>query len=62
MSSVETLEDIKQKVVADVENGIIPSVSIAVAKDGEVIWQEAFGWADKTEKRAESSKAEKLKT
>jgi CubicO group peptidase (beta-lactamase class C family) len=51
VSSIETLEDIKRKVVADVEKGIIPSVSIAVAKDGEVIWQEAFGWADKAEKR-----------
>ena len=51
MSSVETLEDIKQKVISDVETGIIPSISIAVAKDGNVIWQEAFGWADRTEKR-----------
>jgi len=43
---------IKQKIISDVENGTIPSVSISVAKDGKVIWQEAFGWADKTEKRA----------
>lgn len=27
--------------------GDVPSVSIAVAKDGEIIWVEAFGWADR---------------
>ena len=50
--SMETFKDIRQKIISDVENGTIPSVSISVAKDGKVIWQEAFGWADKTEKRA----------
>jgi CubicO group peptidase (beta-lactamase class C family) len=52
LSSIETFKDIKQEIISDVEKGTIPSVSIAVAKDGNVIWQEAFGWADKTEKRA----------
>jgi len=52
LSFIETFKDIKQKVISDVEKGIVPSVSISVAKDGNVIWQEAFGWADKTEKRA----------
>lgn len=28
----------------------LPSVSVAAAKDGKVVWQEAFGWADR-EKR-----------
>jgi CubicO group peptidase (beta-lactamase class C family) len=51
-SSIETFKDIRQKVISDVEKGIIPSVSISVAKDGNVIWQEAFGWADKAQKRA----------
>jgi CubicO group peptidase (beta-lactamase class C family) len=25
----------------------IPSVSVAVAKDGKIIWEESFGWADR---------------
>lgn len=25
----------------------IPSIAVAVARDGEVIWEEAFGWADR---------------
>ena len=49
---IETFKDIRQKVISDVENGTIPSVSISVAKDGKVVWQEAFGWSDKTEKQA----------
>ena len=54
LSSIETFKDIKQEVISDVEKGIVSSVSISVAKDGNVIWQEAFGWADKTEKRVAS--------
>ena len=48
----EIFKDIRQQVISDVKNGTIPSVSLSVAKDGKVIWQEAFGWADKAEKRA----------
>ena len=29
----------------------VPSVSIAVVKDGKIIWEEAFGYADKENKR-----------
>jgi len=25
----------------------LPSVSVALAKDGKIIWEEAFGWADR---------------
>lgn len=25
----------------------VPSVSVAVAKDGKILWEEAFGWADR---------------
>jgi len=25
----------------------LPSVSVAVAKDGTIIWEEAFGWMDR---------------
>src|SRR5262249_25321040 len=24
----------------------LPSISVAVARDGQIIWEEAFGWAD----------------
>src|SRR5688500_2425398 len=28
-------------------SGAIPSISVAVARKGEVLWEEAFGWADR---------------
>jgi len=33
-----------QKIIADKQ---LPSVSVAVAKKGKIIWEEAFGWADR---------------
>jgi CubicO group peptidase (beta-lactamase class C family) len=29
-----------------------PSIALAVVRDGRIIWEEAFGWADKEQKRA----------
>ena len=29
-----------------------PSIALAVVRDGKVLWEEAFGWADKEKKRA----------
>ncbi|MFX0117430.1 MAG: serine hydrolase domain-containing protein [Candidatus Hodarchaeota archaeon] len=40
-------EPIRSKVLSLIDNEKIPSMAIAVAKDGEIIWQEAFGFADK---------------
>ncbi|MBL8267970.1 serine hydrolase domain-containing protein [Steroidobacter sp.] len=37
---------IKDQMVAE----SVPSISVAVAKDGKIIWEESFGWADR-EKR-----------
>ena len=28
----------------------IPSISVAVARDGKIIWEEGFGWADREKK------------
>ena len=41
------LQEVRELVVEDVATGKVPSVSIAVAHNGEVVWAEAFGWADK---------------
>lgn len=32
----------------------LPSVAVAVAKDGEILWEEAFGWADRERRVAAS--------
>src|SRR5947208_15256239 len=26
---------------------VIPSLAVAVARDGEIVWEEGFGWADR---------------
>ncbi|UCC29513.1 MAG: beta-lactamase family protein [Phycisphaerales bacterium] len=42
---------VRSLIMRGVGQGYLPSASIAVAKDGKIIWQEAFGWADKERKR-----------
>jgi CubicO group peptidase (beta-lactamase class C family) len=39
-------QDVREKVISLITDGKIASMSIAVAKDGRVIWEEAFGWSD----------------
>ncbi len=43
----ERFADVKKQLKAAVNKGDIPSVSIAVSKDGEIIWEESFGWANR---------------
>ncbi len=31
---------------AEIEGGRVPSLAVAVARRGEIVWEEAFGWAD----------------
>ena len=40
-------ESVREKIREWVEKGEVPSVSVAVAKDGQIIWEESFGWADR---------------
>ncbi|NIM47988.1 MAG: serine hydrolase [Gemmatimonadales bacterium] len=37
---------VKAMILKEIEERTIPSASVAVAKDGEIIWLESFGWAD----------------
>lgn len=39
-------DEIKTMIVKEIEEGRLPSASVAVAKDGEIIWLESFGYAD----------------
>jgi CubicO group peptidase (beta-lactamase class C family) len=39
----EIRETIRSRLVED----CLPSVAVAVARDGEILWEEAFGWADR---------------
>jgi len=48
------LNRVKARIIRDVSEGKVPSLSVALAKNGEVIWEEAFGWANK-EKRIKAT-------
>ena len=44
----ETIRNrIKHRLVRDQ----VPSLAVAVARDGKIIWEEGFGWADREERR-----------
>ena len=40
------LSTFAETVAADVESDSVGGVTVALARDGEVLWTEAFGWAD----------------
>lgn len=39
--------NIRQSILEKIEKGVIPSLSLAVAVKGKIVWMESFGWADK---------------
>jgi CubicO group peptidase (beta-lactamase class C family) len=41
------LDEIRGFLVREIGDGTVPSVAIAVAHGGEIVWEEAFGWADR---------------
>ena len=45
--ATDQFEKVKTTIRQAVRKADIPSASIAVAKDGEVIWEESFGWANR---------------
>ena len=38
------------KIQAELAKGAIPSLALAVARDGEILWEEGFGWADRAKR------------
>ena len=41
---------VRESIAAQLTESGVPSVAVAVAKDGKIIWEQGFGWADR-EKR-----------
>lgn len=50
----ERFDSVKEMILGEIENRTIPSASVAVARDGEIVWLESFGWAD-VEKKIEAT-------
>ncbi|MGA8502175.1 MAG: serine hydrolase domain-containing protein [Candidatus Sulfotelmatobacter sp.] len=40
------LSAVRREIQASIAAGRVPGISIAVAKNGKILWQEGFGWAD----------------
>ena len=49
--SADEFDSIREKVRQAIVRQNIPSVAIAVARDGKIIWEEGFGWADRERRR-----------
>jgi len=37
---------VRELIIDEVTSRRVPSIAVAVAEDGKIVWQEAFGWAD----------------
>ncbi|HBY63089.1 MAG TPA: hypothetical protein DEH78_24975 [Solibacterales bacterium] len=42
---------VRDLIRGEIQSGAVPSLSVAVARGGFVVWEEAFGWADRDGKR-----------
>ena len=38
--------EIRNLIIEQVSTGGVPSIAVAVAEHGEIVWEEAFGWSD----------------
>jgi CubicO group peptidase (beta-lactamase class C family) len=38
--------EVRQLIIDQVSDGIVPSIAVAVAESGRIVWEEAFGWSD----------------
>jgi len=43
----DVFDDIRELIRYKLVETVVPSLAVAVAKDGVVVWEEAFGWADR---------------
>ena len=42
----DSFEGVRQTILEEIEKGRLPSLAVAVARNGKIAWEEGFGWAD----------------
>lgn len=42
----DRFEPIREHIREQLQERLLPSIAVAVAKDGRIVWEEGFGWAD----------------
>jgi CubicO group peptidase (beta-lactamase class C family) len=52
--AADRFDDICAYIRAEMADKSVPSISVAVAQDGKILWEESFGWADR-EQRIEAT-------
>jgi CubicO group peptidase (beta-lactamase class C family) len=51
----DEFEPVRELIRRKLELKEAPSITVAVARDGKILWEEGFGWADKDQKRHASA-------
>jgi CubicO group peptidase (beta-lactamase class C family) len=49
-SDGDRFSDVRSEILDFLEEENIPSVSVAVAEHGRIVWEESFGWANREKK------------
>ncbi len=47
VSAADRYEDVREYIRAGLVSDSVPSIAVAVAQNGKIVWQEGFGWADR---------------
>jgi CubicO group peptidase (beta-lactamase class C family) len=45
--AADRFDSVRALIKKEIGRGDVPSIAIAVAKDGKILWEEGFGWADR---------------
>jgi CubicO group peptidase (beta-lactamase class C family) len=53
--TADTFDPVRALIRRKLEQHEAPSVAVAVVRDGQIVWEEGFGWADQEHKRAASA-------
>ena len=43
----DQFEPVRQRIAKALVDTNVPSIAVAVARDGKIIWEQGFGWADR---------------
>lgn len=46
----DRFDPVRKRIRQQLEEKSIPSLTVAVAKDGKIVWEEGFGWADREQR------------
>jgi CubicO group peptidase (beta-lactamase class C family) len=53
--TADQFDPVREFIRRKLEQHEAPSIAVAVVRDGQIVWEEGFGWADKEQRRATSA-------